>query len=152
LSPGPQHPILPTTRQRNSALRTTGFSNRLSLYTDLLSVTGLLFGFAATALATYLAFSGQQINSFRARVGSEVLAQWMSTLLALGLTLIVLVFCKVLDRDGTSAAGVRWVAEGIVIFATTRMGRLLWIFKQIIEVATAPPSGRSRRRDPINVS
>mgnify|MGYP001135293546 FL=1 len=85
------HALLSWRTNSFDVLRTTGFANRLSLYTDMITVAGLLFGFAATALATYLAFQGQQINTFRAPVGGKVLAQWMSTLVGLLLTLIVLV-------------------------------------------------------------
>jgi hypothetical protein len=136
---------------RFDLLRTTGFTNRLSLYTDMITVTGVLLGFAATALASYLAFSSGPIASFRAHSGEKVIGQWMSALIGLGLTLVALVFCKILDREVTSAAGMRWIAEGALIFAASRTARLVWVFQRIVTIATRTSESRQPRTEPINV-
>lgn len=136
---------------RFDILRTTGFSNRLSLYTDLITVNGLLFGFAATALASYLAFSGPRITQLRAYAGDQLHGQWMSALCGLAMTLGVLVLCKILDRETTSAAGVRWLAEATLLVVAARILRLLWVFRRIIDIATKPAPGPSRRTEPMKV-
>lgn len=133
------------------ALRTAGFATRLSLYTDMITVTGLLLGFAATALASYLAFSGDRITELRAIAGDKVLNQWMSAIGGFAAALGVLIVCKIGDRDLTSAAGVRWVAEGALSFVALRVLRLLWVFRQIVLIATSPPPERRRRDEPIGV-
>lgn len=136
---------------RFDLLRTTGFANRLSLYTDMITVTGVLFGFTATALASYLAFSGPRIAQLRAYAGEQIHGQWMSALGGIAATLGVLIICKICDREVTSAAGWRWVAEAALFLATGRMLRLLWVFRQIIDVGTKPAAGRSRQAEAIHV-
>jgi len=139
------------TWDRFDILRTTGFTNRLSLYADMIATTGILVGFTATALASYLAFSGDRMVSFRAAVGDQVLRQWLSVITGLSVTIGVLVLCKILDRSNTAAAGVRWLAEGTLIFAAMRYTRMIWVYKQIVQVATTPRARRSRRAEPIGV-
>lgn len=145
------HITVAWTTGRFDALHTTGFTNRLSLYTDMITVTGLLLGFAATALASYLAFSGQQITKLRDIAGQQLLDQWMSAIGGFAVTLAVLVLCKILDRNGTSAEGVRWLAEGALIFAAVRLIRLLWVFRQVVLIATSRPAEPRRREEPISV-
>ncbi|MDT7702173.1 MAG: hypothetical protein QOJ30_4498 [Pseudonocardiales bacterium] len=143
------HVALAWSTGRFDVLRTTGFTNRLSLYTDMIAVTGLLFGFTATALASYLAFSGPRITQFRAYAGDQVHAQWMSALGGLAAALGILILCKVFDRDGTSAAGMRWIAEGTLFFASGRLIRLIWVFRQLIGIATKPVAERGKRSEPV---
>jgi hypothetical protein len=75
----------------------------------------------------------------------------MSALGGLAAALELLVLCKVLDRDAEAAAGMRWVAEATVFVANTRLLRLLWVFRRIIDIATKPVPGPTRRAEPIKV-
>jgi hypothetical protein len=73
----------------------------------------------------------------------------MSALGGLAAALGILILCKVFDRDGTSAAGMRWIAEGTLLFASGRLIRLIWVFRQLIGIAAEPAAERGKRSEPV---
>ena len=50
-----------------------------------------------------------------------------------------------------SAARIRWLAEGALIFSALRLVRLLWVFRQVVLIATSPAPEPRRRDEPITI-
>jgi hypothetical protein len=119
-------------------LRTTGFANRLSVYTDLITVTGIFAGFTIAALASYLGFSGAQIEALRQAAGEKILKQWLAAISGPALAIGTLVACKIVDRADGTAQGARWAAEIAMGLTATRILRLFYIFIRLMQIATAP--------------
>ncbi|MGO4662917.1 hypothetical protein AB4Z14_13705 [Terrabacter sp. 2TAF16] len=119
------------------------FADRMSLYTDLMTATGIFLGFSATGLAAYLALSGTSIERFREVANGKVLRQWVAALAGSGLALLVFVVCKVVDR-ADSAAYAHWLATGAFVFMVARGVRMLYVFVQLSGIATLAPFSRRK--------
>lgn len=119
------------------------FADRMSLYTDLITVTGIFVGFSATGLAAYLALSGKNIERLRDVAHGQILKQWLSALGGSSVALLVFLICKVLDRK-SGVDHIHWVAMGAFVFLVTRAIRMFYVFAQLSGIATQPPFERNR--------
>jgi hypothetical protein len=124
---------------------------RLALYTDLLTVTGIFVGFTGTALASYLAFSGARIEALRAAAGTKLTKQWLSVIRGPLLAIAFFVLAKIFDRAGSSPVWVRWLVEFGIIFTAWRIVRMLYIFGQLMDILVAPNVSKKVRAEPIKV-
>lgn len=119
------------------------FNDRMSLYTDLITVTGIFVGFSATGLAAYLALSGRNVERLREAANGLILKQWLSALAGSSFALFVFLVCKALDRS-SGAETIHWVATGAAAFLMFRAGRMIYVFTALSGIATQQPFERSR--------
>jgi hypothetical protein len=126
------------------------FVDRMSLYTDLMTISGIFVGFSFTALAAYLALSGQNIERLREVAHGQVMKQWISSILGTSAVLLITFGSKIADRDG-GAYLVHWIAWGGVVFLLLRSARLIYAFAKISGIATQKPFQRRASTRPIGV-
>lgn len=114
---------------------------RLSLYTDVLTVTGILAGFTGAALASYLALNGEGITAVRRQAGPQMTRQWAAALTGPAFAIVLLVVAKVFDDASASgglvvASRVRFLAELAALLVLVRITRLMWVYVQLVAIAT----------------
>jgi len=132
-------------------LMATGFENRLSLYTDMITVTGIFVGFTGAALASYLAIGGERMDDLRHRAGTRITKQWFAAITAPSAAIAIFIIAKVFDGTHGDATNVRWLAEAAFLLVAIRLCRMLYVFASIINIAMRPDFRRSSRTRPIGV-
>jgi hypothetical protein len=122
---------------------------RREVFTTFIGFITFAGGFAVLAVSTYTAARGARVKMLRTEAGRELRRTLLAGLagpVLSSLALICVIAADVADED---KVGLRFVAEGAIVFAVVRLGRLAYVLKVLITVNdrdtsdssyTAPPA------------
>lgn len=106
-------------------------ADRLSVYTDMLTLTGLFAGFGGVTFAVYLGMTSRAIERLRQRVGGPLLAVWIAVLVTPWLCGFALIVAKVLDK-GAGGGSVSWIVAYIAMaVVVVQLARTVWVFVRL---------------------
>jgi hypothetical protein len=140
---------------RFDALGNLDVARRIDLYGDALTVTGVLLGFTGAALAGYLALNNSGITAVRRRAGGDLTRQWVAAITGPAVALLLFFTAKIFDRAEVGSAfaqasSVRWLAELGAILVVLRMSRLLFVYAQLVGIASQDDSNKEPAR-PVRI-
>ncbi len=123
--------------------------NRGAIYGTLASIFGSLLGFVITTVSIVIGFSAsERLAVVRESRHYETLWKvFMSTIKVLGLATLAALGGLLFDRDNAPSRLVLYVCGFMIIIATLRLARCVWVLENVIELVTkSAKSGSSGGR------
>ena len=119
--------------------------NRGAIYGALSAIFGALLGFAITAASITLGY-GEDPRMTRVRQGNsyrQLGNVFRLVMPVLAIATLAALACLLADKDNSPNTIVRDVLVLGILLSATSLGRLIWVFDNVIRIVTRPSLARS---------
>jgi hypothetical protein len=112
--------------------------NRSQIYGTLATISGTLLGFEITSISIILGYIKEEKLSivFNSKHAKDLWAIFTKCITVLGITTIVAITSQIFDRDCHPQPFLFFITTFLITLSLFRVGRTLWVIKNIISIAT----------------
>lgn len=125
----------------------TGADGDSGTFIGIAQVIGIIVAFSVSALLFYFSAGGDRVRSLATRHGDVFLRSWVGAVRQPLIVVGVLVFLARFADTGLSSVvsvGVDWLLASCMF----RVGRTIWLFKEILEIQHLDQTGPAPRKAP----